>query len=162
DQVHKCGSVGVHRRPRGDTPLVEARRQGTEVFQARSQARLVHEGRPRRVDAGPVRADGDGMIQATCTCGWTMAGPPADSWELDEAVDEHSVWCPENDWVNDELEGQRFERDRIIGRIRATFSPECADHIVDVITRNMTNGTGNPAKSSPDAAQDQTTSKEIK
>ena len=95
------------------------------------------------------------MIQATCSCGWTMAGPPADSWEIDQAVDEHSVWCPDaQDWVNDELEGQRFERDRIIGRIRATFSPECADHIVDVITRNMTNGTGNPAKSSPDAAQD--------
>ena len=93
------------------------------------------------------------MIQATCSCGWTMAGPPADSWEIDQAVDEHSVWCPDaQDWVNDELEGQQIERDRIIGRIRATFSPECADHIVDVITRNMTNGTGNPAKSSPDAA----------
>ena len=74
------------------------------------------------------------MIQATCTCGWTMAGPPADSWEIDQAVDEHSVWCPENDWVNDELEGQRFERDRIIGRIRATFPQHHADFIVAAIT----------------------------
>ena len=101
------------------------------------------------------------MIQATCTCGWTMAGPPADSWEIDQAVDEHSVWCPDNqDWVSAEMDGQEIERDRIIGRIRETFSPECADHIVDVITRNM--------KSDPvirqdtGAAQDQTTTKEIK
>ena len=90
-----------------------------------------------------------------------MAGPPADSWEIDQAVDEHSVWCPDNqDWVSAEMDGQEIERDRIIGRIRETFSPECADHIVDVITRNM--------KSDPvirqdtGAAQDQTTTKEIK
>lgn len=93
------------------------------------------------------------MIQATCDCGWTMAGPPAGSWEIDQAVDEHSVWCPENDWVNDELEGQRFERDRIIGRIRETFSPEQADFIVDVITRNTKSGLGTPAKKFSETAQ---------
>lgn len=93
------------------------------------------------------------MIQATCTCGWTMAGPPADSWEIDQAVDEHSVWCPDaQDWVNDEIEGQQIERDRIIGRIRATFSPECADHIVDVITRNMKSGLGDSAKNTTETA----------
>lgn len=93
------------------------------------------------------------MIQATCTCGWTMAGPPADSWEIDEAVAEHDVWCPDaQDWVQAEMDGQGFERDRIIGRIRETFSPEQADFIVAAITSNTTNGTGNPAKSSPDAA----------
>lgn len=93
------------------------------------------------------------MIQATCTCGWTMAGPPADSWAIDEAVDEHSLWCPDSqDWANEAIDGQQIERDRIIGRIRETFSSEHADYIVDVITRNTTNGTGNPAKSSPDAA----------
>ena len=93
------------------------------------------------------------MIQATCDCGWTMAGPPADSWEIDQAVDEHSVWCPENDWVNDELEGQRFERDRIIGRIRATFPQHHADFIVAAITSTAKSDHGNPAKSSPVIAQ---------
>lgn len=90
------------------------------------------------------------MIQAQCSCGWTMAGPPADSWEIDEAVDEHSVWCPDNqDWVSAEMEGQELERDRIIGRIRETFSPEHADFIVDVITRNTKSDHGTPAKKFP-------------
>ena len=94
------------------------------------------------------------MIQATCSCGWTMAGPPADSWEIDQAIDEHDVWCPDaQDWVNDELEGQRFERDRIIGRIRQTFSAEHADFIVAAITSNKKSDHGNPAKSSPVIAQ---------
>ena len=101
------------------------------------------------------------MIQATCTCGWTMAGPPADSWEIDQAIDEHDIWCPDNqDWVSAEMDGQEFERDRIIGRIRQTFSAEHSDFIVDVITRNT--------KSDPvirqdtGAAQDQTTTKGYK
>ena len=90
------------------------------------------------------------MIQAECSCGWTMAGPPAGSWEIDQAVDEHDIWCPDaRDWVNDELEGQRFERDRIIGRIRATFPQHHADFIVDVITRNTKSDHGTPAKKFP-------------
>ena len=90
------------------------------------------------------------MIQATCTCGWTMAGPPADSWEIDEAVAEHDIWCPDaQDWANEEVDGQQIERDRIIGRVRETFPQHHADFIVAAIARNTKSDHGNPAKSSP-------------
>lgn len=94
------------------------------------------------------------MIQASCTCGWTMAGPPSDSREIDEAVAEHDIWCPDSqDWANEAIDGQQIERDRIIGRIRETFPSEHADYIVDVITRNTKSGLGTPAKKFSETAQ---------
>lgn len=94
-----------------------------------------------------------------------MAGPPADSWEIDEALAEHDVWCPDHeertDWVQAEMDGQEIERERIIGRIRQTFSPGHADFIVNVITRNTKSDHGNPAKSSPVIAQSPNPQEEV-
>ena len=90
-----------------------------------------------------------------------MAGPPEDSWTIDEAVAEHDIWCGDNqDWVDEEIEGQQIERDRIIGRIRQTFSAEHADFIVAAIT--STTKSDPVIRQDTGAAQDQTTSKEIK
>lgn len=95
------------------------------------------------------------MIQATCNCGWTMAGPPADSWEIDEAVADHDVWCADahEDWVQAEMDGQEIERGRIINAIRAKLPPHHADYVVGLIT-NKKSDHGNPAKSSPVIAQE--------
>lgn len=90
-----------------------------------------------------------------------MAGPPADSREIDEAVDEHSLWCPDSqDWANEAIDGQQIERDRIIGRIRETFPQHHADFIVAAIT--STTKSDPVIRQDTGAAQDQTTSKEIK
>ena len=101
------------------------------------------------------------MIQAECSCGWTMAGPPADSWEIDEAVAEHDVWCPDaQDWVQAEMDGQELERGRIIGRIRETFPQHHADFIVAAIT--STTKSDPVIRQDTGAAQDQTTTKGYK
>lgn len=100
------------------------------------------------------------MINATCTCGWTMAGPPADSWEIDEAVAEHDVWCPDNrDWVNDEIEQQADDRDCIIRAIRNTATNTgYGEYVIALIEKS---GLGDSAKNTTETAPNPNPQEEV-